>query len=223
MPSAAAEHKTDRRIQADVLADLNRDWRFKPAELGVEVDRGVVTLSGTVSSFLKVGQAAELALGVPGVRDVANKLTVDFGAAGVRDDTRIARAVRDALEWDVAVPDERIESVVRDGVVTLKGAVLYWFERKAAGDAVARLAGVRGVNNHIVVAPAARSDPEIFDEIKEALRRRYPLERIDVTVVRGAVTLMGRVRSRGVRRDVENIAWTTAGVRDVASKIEPAE
>ena len=68
--------KTDKQLQLDVLADIARDFRFKPAEVGVEVDAGVVTLTGTVSSYFKLGMAADIAGDVPGVKDVANKLTV---------------------------------------------------------------------------------------------------------------------------------------------------
>jgi len=82
--------KTDKQIQLDVLAEIARDFRFKPAELGVEVDAGVVTLTGTVTSYPKLALAAEIAGSVPGVKDVANKLTVELAPYAVRDDTRIA-------------------------------------------------------------------------------------------------------------------------------------
>lgn len=42
--------KTDSQLRQDVIDEIERDWRFKAAELGVEVDQGVVTLTGTVSS-----------------------------------------------------------------------------------------------------------------------------------------------------------------------------
>ena len=38
--------KDDAELQADVLAEIARDPRFRPAEIGVEVDSGVVTLTG---------------------------------------------------------------------------------------------------------------------------------------------------------------------------------
>ncbi len=37
--------KTDAQIRQDTIDELERDWRFKPAEIGVEVDQGVVTLT----------------------------------------------------------------------------------------------------------------------------------------------------------------------------------
>lgn len=220
MAVITAAKRTDRQIQQDVLAELNRDWRFKPAEVGVEVDSGIVTLTGTVSSYLKLGQAAEVAVNVPGVKDVANKLTVELAGTLARDDTGIARAVRDALEWDVVVPDEHIDSIVRAGVVTLSGTVDYWFQRKTAQEAVARLSGVKGVNDHIVIKPPARSDEQMYREIKEALQRRFPFDDIDLAVEKGTAILMGKVPSYYVRREAENVAWSTTGLKDVTNKLE---
>ena len=210
--------KTDKQIQLDVLADIARDIRFKPAEIGVEVDDGIVTLTGTVSSYLKVGDAADIATMVPGVKDVANKLTVSLLGAP-RDDTAIARAVRNSLEWDVTVPEEKIESIVRNGIVTLKGTVDYWYQRKAAADAVARLLGVISVNNHIVVAPPVRTDHDIHADLKSALIRRYPFDEIDVAVDKGLVILQGTVPTYRVRREAEQLAWATRGVKDVTNKL----
>jgi osmotically-inducible protein OsmY len=214
--------KTDKDIQLDVLAEIARDLRFKPAELGVEVDAGVVTLVGTVTSYSKLAAAAEIAGDVPGVKDVANKLTVEIAPYAVRDDTRIAQAVRNALEWDTTVPEERIDSVVRNGAVTLTGTVDFWYERQAAADTVRNLLGVKFVNNHIVIAQRTHGDAAIQEEIKRALVRRFPLHGLDVTVLRGIATLTGEVFSYRNRNDAENIAWNTLGVNDVLNKIQVA-
>jgi len=214
--------KTDREIQLDVLAEIARDVRFKPAELGVEVDAGVVTLIGTVTSYAKLAAAAEIAGDVPGVKDVANKLIVEIAPYAVRDDTRIAQAVRTALEWDATVPEERIDSVVRHGVVTLKGTVDFWYERQAAADTVRRLLGVKSVDDHIVIATPERGDGAIEEEVRRALMRRFPLHGLDATVDRGIATLTGEVFSYRNRNDAENIAWSTSGVKDVLNKIEVA-
>ncbi len=209
--------RTDKEIQMDVLAEIERDFRFRPAEIGVEVDNKVVTLSGTVSSYLKLGQAADIASEVRGVKDVANKLTV--ASDTTRDDTKIAQAVRSALTWDAEVPEERIDSIVRERVVTLKGTVENWAQRRAAHDAVARISGVEHVNDHIVIEPRPRGDKEIFDDVKAALRRRLPLSDIDVVVDKGTVMLQGTVTSYGRRIDAEQVAWGSAGVRSVVNKV----
>ena len=210
---------SDHDLQLEVIAEIERDWRFAPAELGVEVDNGIVTLIGTVSSYLKVGEAAEIAARIPGVRGVANKLTVKLASSVLIDDTKIAEAARTALTWDSVVPEERIEIVVRHGVVTLTGTVEYWYQRRSAVDVVKRLSGVTNVNDHIIVAPQARSDEVLFSEIRAALTRRLPREHIDVTVDHGFATLLGTASSYRVRREAEDIAWWTIGVKDVTNRI----
>jgi osmotically-inducible protein OsmY len=212
--------KTDKQIQLDVLAEIARDSRFKPTELGVEVDGGVVTLIGTVSSYPKLELAAEIAGDVSGVKDVANKLTVEIAPYAVRDDTRIAQAVRSALEWDATVPEARIDSIVRNGAVTLKGAVDFWYERQAATDTVRNLLGVVSVNNQIVIAPPGWSDAATQHEVNGALMRRFPLHDLAVKVDRGSATLTGEVFSYRDRRAAERIAWTTPGVKSVTNRIE---
>ena len=43
---------TDDKIQQDVASELARDTRISPTEIGVAVKNGVVTLSGSVDTFL---------------------------------------------------------------------------------------------------------------------------------------------------------------------------
>jgi hyperosmotically inducible protein len=140
--------KPDREIQSEVLAELNRDGRLTPAEVGVEVCGGIVTLTGTLSSYEKAEAAADIAVSVTDVRDVANKLSVE-GDGREHDDTKIARTIRHAFGWNTAVPADRIDTVVRRGVVTMRGSVDHWYQRKAADAMVAAVPGVVSVKNQI--------------------------------------------------------------------------
>ena len=101
--------KTDTQIHHDVLEELKWDSRVDETEVGVEVDNGVVTLTGTVTSWAKRMAAQEAAHRVGGVLDVANDVVVKVPGGLGRSDTEIAHAVRNALEWDVFVPDKDIQ------------------------------------------------------------------------------------------------------------------
>ena len=68
--------KSDSDLQQDVLRELSWDSRVEETEVGVEVDRGVVTLTGTVSSWAIRVAAQEAAHRVAGVLDVANDIKV---------------------------------------------------------------------------------------------------------------------------------------------------
>src|SRR5262245_26051214 len=104
--------KSDSQIQQEVLQELKWDTRVEETEVGVEVDQGVVTLTGTVSSYAKRLAAQEAAHRVIGVLDVANDIQVKVPGGLTRTDTEIAQAVRRALEWDIWVPDGRIQSTI---------------------------------------------------------------------------------------------------------------
>ena len=73
---AYAIKKTDSEIQQGVLRELKWDTRVEETEVGVGVNRGVVTLTGTVSSWAKKMAAQEAAHRVAGVLDVANDIQV---------------------------------------------------------------------------------------------------------------------------------------------------
>lgn len=216
--------KTDSQIQQDVLQELKWDTRVEETEVGVEVDGGVVTLTGVVSSWAKRTAAQEAAHRVAGVLDVANDLQVRLPGAG-RTDTDVAQAVRDALEWDVFVPHEQIRSTVSDGAVTLEGEVEHWNQRADAEEAVRKLEGVRLVTNRIQVRPARVSEPVVRKAIEDALERHIEREarRIQLDIEEGRVTLSGTVRSWAERQAAVGAVRGTPGVQRVEDhlRIEP--
>ena len=111
--------KSDSEIQQDVLGELKWDTRVEETGIGVTVYNGVVTLTGIVSSYGKRMAAQEAAHRVAGVLDVANDLQVRIPDGLGRTDSEIAQAIRHALEWDIWIPADRIQSTVSDGWVTL--------------------------------------------------------------------------------------------------------
>lgn len=149
--------KTDAELQREVLRELEWDTLFREAEVGVAVDCGIVVLSGTLTSLEKRQAAQRAAHRVPGVLDVANEIRVKEPGSG-RTDAEIARTVRDALVWNVLVPDAKIRSTVSAGEVLLEGKVESSRQREDAERALCNLAGIVGVVNQIEVCPpAARS------------------------------------------------------------------
>jgi osmotically-inducible protein OsmY len=213
--------KTDTQIHRDVLEELKWDSRVDETEVGVEVDNGVVTLTGTVTSWAKRMAAQEAARRVVGVLDVANDIKVKSPGGSSRTDTEIAQAVRHALEWDVYVPDEKISSTVTDGIVTLEGMLDRWSHRADAERAVRNLAGVKGVVNRIKVTPAAVPTSTVRNAIEQALERRAEREakRIHVDVKDGVVTLTGAVHSWAERKSVVAAARFTPGVQEVDDRL----
>jgi osmotically-inducible protein OsmY len=218
--------KSDSQIQQDVLRELKWDTRVEETDVGVEVDKGVVTLTGTVGNDAKRLAAQQAAHRVAGVLDVANDIKVHIPGTLTRTDTEIAQAVRTAIEWSAYVPHERIQSTVVDGWVTLEGEVTFWGQREEAGRVVRRLQSVRGVTNNIKVTWTPRVDPDALrQEIEEALERQAEREAraIKVEVHDGTVRLTGTVRSWREKRAAVGAISHAPGVRSVDDnlRIEP--
>lgn len=213
--------KTDADTQQDVIRELRSDARVDETDVGVEVDNGIITLTGTVSSWGKRVAAEEAAHRVRGVLDVANDIVVKVPGTGGRTDTEIAQAVRNALMWDVFVPDTRIRSTVSAGVVALEGDVDSWIQRDDAERVVRNLTDVRGVRNDIVVKPPKVAPSEVKQAIESALDRQAEreAERIRVEVLDGGVTLSGTVHSWSEKETVVGAAKRTPGVRSVDDRL----
>ncbi|MFO0827070.1 MAG: BON domain-containing protein [Phycisphaerales bacterium] len=219
--TTAITMRSDAEIKDDVLHELAWDPRVDETEIGVQVKRGVVTLTGTVSSYVKRIAAAEAGHRVKGVLDIANDVIVKIPGVGKKTDTEVAQAVRSALKWDVLVPDEDIRSTVSEGRVTLEGEVDTWSQREDAEWAIRRLAGVAAITNLITVKPSVMSANGVRAAIEGAIERRAEREvsRLGVTVGNGVVTLTGAVRSWGERHAVEQAAGFAPGIRRVDSRL----
>jgi osmotically-inducible protein OsmY len=212
--------KTDTELQQDVMDELRWEPTIKAAEIGVGVKDGVVTLSGYVDSFYKKWAAERAAARVFGVKGMAEELKVRLPGSLKREDDDLARAVSDALQWNVAVPLDRIKVQVQDGVVTLSGEVDWWYQKDAAEDAVRKLVGVVLVSNHITIKPAVKPE-DVKDKIESAFQRNALLDarRVTVETRGGKVILRGSVRNWAEREQVEWAAWAAPGVSEVESHI----
>ena len=219
--------KPDSQIHREVVAELASDPYVSEREVGVQVKDGVVRLAGHVDDWAKGRAAEEAAHRVSGVRDIVNELRVGLGSAVERTDTDIALAVRRALEWDVTVPHEQIQSTVSNGRVTLEGTVANWTQCTDAERAVERLVGAGSVANRIEVRPVEVLDPtNVHLAVENALERQAAREasRIDVMVSDGTVEVTGIVQSWQDKHAVLHAVRLTRGVRDVADhlRVEPS-
>jgi osmotically-inducible protein OsmY len=213
--------KSDSQIKSDVLNELKWDSRIDETDVGVQVRDGVVTLVGTVNVYAKKIAAREAAHRVHGVLDVVDELQVKVPGVGARTDGELARAVRDALQWDAFVPDEKITSTVSLGIVTLEGMVQTWTQRADAERVVRGLAGIRGVINQITVSAKPVDPTRIKNEIEDALERQAEREarRIGVVVKDGVVTLTGRIRSWAEKNAIDRVVGFAPGVRRVEDQL----
>lgn len=141
-----------------------------------------------------------------------------------KSDEAIQRDVLEELEWDPRIVPSEIGVAVKDGVVTLTGWVDSYTKRWAAEEAAHRVRGVVAVANDIEVrlpGAAERTDADIASAAVRALEwdAFVPVERLDVTVSRGWVTLKGEVDWQFQKQDAERVVRRIAGVRGVTNLI----
>lgn len=212
--------KTDKQLQEDVLAELAWEASVNAAHIGVEVDQGVVTLTGHVESFGEKWGAERAAKRVNGVRAVAIEMDVKVKDAMKKTDADIALAAVNALQWLSTIPKNALQVSVEHGTITLSGSVAWEYQREAAVSAVRGLLGVRGILNQIIVKPKVNITT-VKNDIESALKRRASLDaqEISVAVDGDAITLSGKVHSWAEKNLAINSAWSTPGVRTVVDKL----
>jgi osmotically-inducible protein OsmY len=145
-------------------------------------------------------------------------------AAVIRTDDQIQLDVLDELKWDARVQPNEIGVAVKDGIVTLLGWVDSYTKRWAAEEAAHRVRGVKAVVNDIAVrlpVSSERSDADIAAAAVRALEwdAFVPVEKIDVTVTKGWVTLQGEVEWQYQKQDAERVVRRLSGVWGVVNLI----
>ncbi|MBP6765839.1 MAG: BON domain-containing protein [Rubrivivax sp.] len=212
--------KTDSQLQQDVMAELNWEPAVNGAQIGVEVNNGVVTLAGEVASYTEKLNAERAAQRVHGVQALAVEITIRLPESGQRSDAEIAGSAKNILSWTNSVPADAVKVLVEGGWLTLSGEVVWQYQRQDAADSVRHLLGVTGVSNQIAIKPPL-SATVVKSDIEAALKRRATADarNIGVDVKGGDVTLTGTVHSWSERDLATRSAWGSAGVRSVVDQM----
>ena len=145
-------------------------------------------------------------------------------------DSRLAVKVNTALWSDLRFPGRQISVGTQDGVVTLRGKVDSEETKKAAGDIIGRLEGVKEIRNQLqVVPPERRAEVDAQDQaITRALDAKFKEDPqlqdavIDTRVDAGLVTLSGQVRNAAARSRAVELARAVPGVRSVRNELTSA-
>ena len=225
----------DTEILNDVKEALLQDPASDSYEVAVEVENGVVTLSGNVDSWAEKDLTEKIARGIRGVKSLKSDITINYGSE--RADSEIRADIERRLDWDVWVDDRLISVEVSDGEVKLSGTVGSSQEHTDATiDAWVR--GVRSVDaSDLDVKWWARekmqrqkkstdkSDEEIAGAVGDAFLydpRVYSFNP-DVEVQDGVVTITGSVDNLKAKWAAHDDAKNTVGVFRVENylKVRP--
>ncbi|MDQ7903866.1 BON domain-containing protein [Phytohabitans sp. ZYX-F-186] len=145
-------------------------------------------------------------------------------AVATRGDEDIQQDSMAEIRWDARLQPNEIGVAVKDGIVTLTGAVDTFVKKWAAERAAQRVRGVRAVANDVEVrlpSSAERSDTDVAAAATRALEwdALVPTDRIDVTVSKGWITLRGEVEWEYQRRAAERSVRGLSGVRGTTNLI----
>ena len=212
--------KHNETLKNEVLEAIRLEPLLDTAQIEVSANEGIITLSGTVDSYVKKRAAEHVAGKVPGVHAVAEKIKVKFGANENKTDEALASEILKALQFSPDIIKDSISVLVEDGWVTLEGKVKWTAQKEEAERAVHHLSGVRMITNNISIRSEREDDVEKA-AIENALLRNWAIDdqEIKVSVLGNQVTLIGKVHSLYQRNTAERIAWNAPGVCNVHNKL----
>ena len=212
--------KADSEVKIDVEHELNWDPDIDPTDIGVAVKSNVVALTGYVRSYGQKWQAEQDAKRVAGVLGVANDLEVRLDAVAERPDPEIARDSVSAIKVQLPYAADSIKVIVEKAHIKLEGKVEWNYQKERAEEAVRRVKGVKGVANHISLAPKT-SPTAVKEKIEAAFMRSAAIDakRIMVEASGGEITLKGTVRAWSEREEAERAAYSAPGVVHVTNRI----
>jgi osmotically-inducible protein OsmY len=212
--------KTNETLQKDVQEAIKWEPLLSKAEIGVTAKDGIITLTGTVDSFLKKSEAEDAAKKISGVKAVVEKIEIVFEGMGKKDDNEIAKDVLQVLKMHHSISNDNIKVIVEGGFVILEGELSWNYQREAAKAIASGISGVIYVTNNIAIKSETRDKIRKAD-IERALARNSSIDEknVSVYVVGCKVILNGKVRSWYDRNEAARIAWNAPGVVAVENEL----
>jgi len=211
--------KNNAELQIDVQNAIKWEPLLNAAEIGVTVKDGIVSLTGTVDSYIKKMEAENATRNVLGVVAIVENIKVKFPNSWSKSDIEIANEVLGALKSNWLIPKDTVTIKVEDGWVTLGGQLPWNYHKEVAKSAVVFLEGVKGVTNNITIKATPHDAIEQKD-VENALRRSaIDDSEISVKVSGTTVTLSGTVNSLYQKQEAARIAWNTPGILTVINEL----
>ena len=233
------------QVLTAVRASFERETRINLYKYPVrmEFSDGVLTLEGEAEHVAAKKLSLELAIVVPGVTGIVDRLhvapSIHMGDGAILDAVRNALLHAPSLQnctiqvkrkgtWETVreatvTPHGVIQVSVTEGVVLLDDHVTSLIQKRLAGVLAWWVPGSRDVINGMEVVPLQEdSDEEIANAVRLVLDkdRFVDAKRIRVTVKQAVVTLEGGAPSAPQEEMAELDAWYVFGVDKVDNRLE---
>jgi hyperosmotically inducible protein len=151
---APGEQVDDAALLTSVKSALASDPITDAGEINVDVNRGIVKLSGFVDSSKEQAQAVQVARSVKGVKEVQNDIAVqkkNESTGDAIDDSVLTAKVKTALITSPDTKAHQINVETKQGVVQMSGFVDSAAAKAAATTVAKSVTGVKGVKNELSV------------------------------------------------------------------------
>lgn len=234
---------SDIALEARLSTAYTLNEYLNPYDLRVDVEKGRVTLRGSVPSDVQRWLAERLAHNLGPAAGVDSQLEVEpvVGDATpsklyrLVEDTNTTTRVQLRLLWNQITGDQPIRVSTSDGQVRLSGTTSNEKARETAEDLARMTAGVRSVENTLEVKPETdnstpamqarlaldQTDGGTTQRLRDTLHfdTRVPARDIDAEVRDGAAVLKGQVETQAQREQAGAIANDLIGVNSVDNRL----
>ena len=219
-----ASSSTDRKIKDAAKSSYNYRTVLQD-HVKVNVDDGIVTLTGTVQDKDESDLAVSTVENLPGVASVKNEITIK-STYPEHSDSWMAFKIRSRLLVKGNVSATTTKVSAKDGVVTLSGTADNQAQKDLTEVYAKEIDGVKSVNNEIVVdtkAPVVGTvgekidDASITSQLKYALASHKGTSALDtkVTTNDGVISISGEAKSDAEKSLVTKLAQDVRGTKSV--------
>jgi hyperosmotically inducible protein len=213
---------TDAQIKAEIEQKIG-DLKLGSSRITVEVHDHVATLDGTAPTLWLKRQVIDRARKTSGIEQVNATIEVARAENDDRLAAEVGKRLRNYARYTVY---DFVDGRVRDGVVTLAGAVTMPIKQDEITELIEKTPGVQDLKNGLTVLPVSPSDDRIRTVIANQIYRDPMFVNysrvsppIHVIVEHGHVTLLGIVNSQMDRQKAEAVARGVSGVFSVNDQI----
>jgi osmotically-inducible protein OsmY len=213
-----AANARDLALAAKVEERLSAESNTFGSLIKVQVQRGVVVLSGEVDALWKASELERTLSAIPGVQEVAVR-QLRVPPSGISDQALVS-AVRAVLRSVSGEKRPTYATRVSNGEVILTGTAESRRELNRIVALLEQVHGVRSIENLATVAPGARGrDRKLAASLSRLATSQFPDSRVRIAAFGRIVVLSGKARNTAERRAIEQMASDHPRVDRVISKI----
>ena len=229
-PLQASE--TDDRIESSVQKSYVFKTYLKDDAIQTRSRDGVVTLTGTVAKESHKTLAEDTVAGLPGVKNVDNRLEVKGEPTAAKySDAWLITKVKTTLLFHRNVSAGSTEVSAREGHVTLRGETSSEAQKALTTEYAKDVEGVKDVSNKMTVSRNLKrpgetmgeniDDASITAQVKMSLlyHRSTSASNTRVETNEGVVTLGGKARNAAEKDLVTKLVTDINGVKSVVNNM----